>query len=336
MCMRGDKSDDEEEVSAEEKLPIVFCKEYNVRFCGIEKLVSTNTAAAKGDGIFRKLCEEDFLTERWVYRPQREISRQELKVVHTKRYLRSLRWSVNVAKITEVPILLFLPIFCIERGYLKPMRFQAAGTLLAGELALSQGWAINLGGGFHHCSGDKGGGFCAYADISLLIRKLMTDPYGIRRIMIVDLDAHQGNGHERDFMDDDRVFILDMYNASIYPRDKEAKVAIRRKVELRPFTQDREYLHKLRTNLDAALAEFSPEVIVYNAGTDILDGDPLGALAVSPDGVIQRDEEVFRRAISAKIPIVMLLSGGYLRSAATVIANSILNLSAKGLLPRRH
>uniref|UniRef100_A0A1B0D3C3 Histone deacetylase n=1 Tax=Phlebotomus papatasi TaxID=29031 RepID=A0A1B0D3C3_PHLPP len=238
--------------------------------------------------------------------------------------------------ITEVPILLFLPIFCIERGYLKPMRFQAAGTLLAGELALSQGWAINLGGGFHHCSGDKGGGFCAYADISLLIRKLMTDPYGIRRIMIVDLDAHQGNGHERDFMDDDRVFILDMYNASIYPRDKEAKVAIRRKVELRPFTQDREYLHKLRTNLDAALAEFSPEVIVYNAGTDILDGDPLGALAVSPDGVIQRDEEVFRRAISAKIPIVMLLSGGYLRSAATVIANSILNLSAKGLLPRRH
>ncbi|XP_055679419.1 histone deacetylase 11 [Lutzomyia longipalpis] len=335
MCTTGQETDDEEEVTVE-KWPIVFCREYNVRFCGIEKLVSTNTAAAKGDGIFRKLREVDFLHDGTIHRPRREISRQELKVVHTKRYLRSLRWSVNVAKITEVPILLFLPIFCIERGYLRPMRYQTAGSLLAGDLALSHGWAINLGGGFHHCSSDRGGGFCAYADITLLIRHLLEHPRGIRRVMIVDLDAHQGNGHERDFMDDDRVFIMDMYNASIYPRDKEAKVAIRRKVELRPFTADREYLHKLRTNLDAALAEFPPEVIIYNAGTDILDGDPLGALAVSPNGVIQRDEEVFRRAIATKIPIVMLLSGGYLRSAASVIANSILNLSAQGLLPRRH
>uniref|UniRef100_A0A1B0GHV1 Histone deacetylase 11 n=1 Tax=Lutzomyia longipalpis TaxID=7200 RepID=A0A1B0GHV1_LUTLO len=321
MCTTGQETDDEEEVTVE-KWPIVFCREYNVRFCGIEKLVSTNTAAAKGDGIFRKLREGDIAagTEGGAH----------------KRYLRSLRWSVNVAKITEVPILLFLPIFCIERGYLRPMRYQTAGSLLAGDLALSHGWAINLGGGFHHCSSDRGGGFCAYADITLLIRHLLEHPRGIRRVMIVDLDAHQGNGHERDFMDDDRVFIMDMYNASIYPRDKEAKVAIRRKVELRPFTADREYLHKLRTNLDAALAEFPPEVIIYNAGTDILDGDPLGALAVSPNGVIQRDEEVFRRAIATKIPIVMLLSGGYLRSAASVIANSILNLSAQGLLPRRH
>ncbi|XP_059610646.1 histone deacetylase 11 [Phlebotomus argentipes] len=336
MCMRGQETDDEVSDSGEEKLPIVFCKEYNVRFCGIERLVSTNTAAAKGDGIFRRLCEEDFIRESSVHRPRKEISRQELKVVHTKRYLNSLRWSVNVAKITEVPILLLLPIFCVERGYLRPMRFQTAGSLMAGDLALRHGWAINLGGGFHHCSGNRGGGFCAYADISLLIKRLLGSPHGVRRVMIVDLDAHQGNGHERDFMDDERVFIMDMYNASIYPRDKEAKVAIRRKVELHPYTQDREYLHKLRSNLDAALAEFPPDVIIYNAGTDILDGDPLGALSVSPEGVILRDEEVFKRAIRANIPIVMLLSGGYLRSAASVIANSVLNLSAKGLLPRRH
>ncbi|GAB0096672.1 Histone deacetylase 11 [Sergentomyia squamirostris] len=333
-CFKAEVSDTEEGDDSDCRMPIVFCREYNVRFCGIERLVSTNTAAAKGDRIFKKLCEVKFLTEETVHKVRKEIDRKSLVEVHTERYLRSLRWSLNVAKITEVPILLFLPNFCVDRGYLRPMRFQTAGSLVAGDLALRHGWAINFGGGFHHCSGDRGGGFCAYADITLLIKRVLSGR--ISRVMIVDLDAHQGNGHERDFMDDDRVFIMDMYNASIYPKDKEAKVAIRRKVELTPFTEDQEYLQRLRRNLDASLEEFPPEFIVYNAGTDILDGDPLGALSVSPEGVIQRDEEVFKRAIAAKIPIVMLLSGGYLPSAATVIANSILNLSTKGLLPRRH
>ena len=84
-------------------------------------------------------------------------------------------------------------------------------------------WAINIGGGFHHCSGEMGGGFCAFADISIALTFLFENDPKVTKAMIVDLDAHQGNGHERDFMADDRVYILDVYNKDIYPRDSYAK-----------------------------------------------------------------------------------------------------------------
>ena len=96
---------------------------------------------------------------------------------------------------------------------------------------MERGWAINLGGGFHHCCAEKGGGFCAYADITLAIRflqRLLPDSAPAthqvaRKAMIIDLDAHQGNGHERDFMNDKSVYILDIYNRGIYPHDGFAK-----------------------------------------------------------------------------------------------------------------
>lgn len=84
--------------------------------------------------------------------------------------------------------------------------------------------------------------------------------------MIIDLDAHQGNGHERDFLNDKNVYILDMYNYRIYPRDNPAKLAIRCAVELRPFTEDKEYIDKLKKSLKRSFDQFKPDFIVYNAG----------------------------------------------------------------------
>lgn len=179
------------------------------------------------------------------YEPQ-EITQDELLRVHKAKYLRSLNWSLNVAKIAEIPILLFVPNCWAQRGYLRPMRFQTAGSIMAGKLALQSGWSINLGGGFHHCCSYKGGGFCPYADITLLIQRIFDEESHIRNIMIVDLDAHQGNGHERDFINNPHVYIMDMYNMSIYPRDHEAKLAIRYAVELKPRTGNVQYLRKLK------------------------------------------------------------------------------------------
>lgn len=162
------------------------------------------------------------------------------------------------------------------------MRFQTGGSILAGKLALDRGWAINIGGGFHHCCARKGGGFCAYADITLLIYFLFNNyPNKVQNVMIVDLDAHQGNGYERDFQDDLKVYVLDVYNKGIYPFDKRAREFINRKVELNHFTQDEEYLNLVNDNLIQALQEFKPQLIVYNAGTDILKGDSLGCLSIS-------------------------------------------------------
>lgn len=144
------------------------------------------------------------------------------------------------------------------------MRFQTAGSIQAAQLALREGWSINLGGGFHHCSSDDGGGFCPYADITLAIHSVMDHEEGVENVMIIDLDAHQvitisiylriccinpllfkGNGHERDFIDNRNVYIIDMYNRQIYPKDQEAKLAIKQAVELKSYTEDAEYLNKL-------------------------------------------------------------------------------------------
>uniref|UniRef100_A0A8C1T5L8 Histone deacetylase 11 n=1 Tax=Cyprinus carpio TaxID=7962 RepID=A0A8C1T5L8_CYPCA len=310
-------------------LPIVYSPEYNITFMGLEKLHPFD--AGKWGKVIRFLKEEQFITDEIIVLA-REASEADLLVVHTARYLNRLKWSLVVATITEIPPVLFLPNFLVQRKVLKPLRTQTGGTIMAGKLAMDRGWAINVGGGFHHCSSDKGGGFCAYADITLAIKFLFERVEGVARATIIDLDAHQGNGHERDFLEDRRVYIMDVYNRHIYPGDGYAKRAIKRKVELEWGTEDMEYLQKVELHSEGALNEIRPDIIIYNAGTDILDGDPLGGLAISPQGIIKRDEIIFRAARRRGIPILMVTSGGYQKKTARIIADSILNLHRQGLI----
>ncbi|XP_062400419.1 histone deacetylase 11 isoform X1 [Sardina pilchardus] len=319
-------------------LPIVYSPEYNITFMGLEKLHPFD--AGKWGKVIHFLKEEQFISDDNIVQA-REATEEDLLVVHTRRYLSKLKnhvlegsreWSLVVATITEIPPVLFLPNFLVQRKVLRPLRTQTGGTIMAGKLAMDRGWAINVGGGFHHCSSDKGGGFCAYADITLAIKFLFERVEGVCRATIIDLDAHQGNGHERDFLDDRRVYIMDVYNRYIYPGDGYAKRAIKRKVELDWGTEDMEYLQKVELHVEGALNEVRPDIIIYNAGTDILDGDPLGGLAISPQGIVKRDEIVFRAARRRSIPILMVTSGGYQKKTARIIADSILNLRREGLI----
>ncbi|XP_073525928.1 uncharacterized protein [Phyllobates terribilis] len=141
-----------------------------------------------------------------------------------------------------------------------------SGSVVAAKLAIECRWAINLGGGFHHCSAESGGGFCAYADVSLIIRFALVH-FNISRVMIIDLDAHQGNDHERDFSTDGRVYILGMFNPEIYPFDYEAQKHINQKVEV-CATSTNEYLKELDRSLEVAGRMCDPELILYNAGTN--------------------------------------------------------------------
>lgn len=281
--------------------------------------------------VINFLKEEKLLSDGMLVEA-REASEEDLLVVHTRRYLNELKWSFVVATITEIPPVIFLPNFLVQRKVLRPLRTQTGGTIMAGKLAVERGWAINVGGGFHHCSSDRGGGFCAYADITLAIKFLFERVEGISRATIIDLDAHQGNGHERDFMGDKRVYIMDVYNRHIYPGDRFAKEAIRRKVELEWGTEDEEYLEKVERNVRRSLQEHLPDVVVYNAGTDVLEGDRLGGLSISPAGIVKRDEVVFRVVRAHDIPILMVTSGGYQKRTARIIADSILNLHDLGLI----
>lgn len=309
--------------------PIVYGPEYNIGFLGLERLHPFD--AGKWGKVYNFLKEDGLIRDDTTIRPK-EATEEDLKVVHSKKYINSLKWSIEVAGITEVPPVAILPNFIVQRKVLRPFRYQTGGTILAAKLAMDRGWGINIGGGFHHCSSERGGGFCAYADITLAIKFLFDRDPSVKKAMIIDLDAHQGNGHERDFMDDTNVYIMDVYNRAIYPHDGYAKRAIKRKIELTSYTGDSEYLDLVRRHIEGALNEFSPDIIVYNAGTDVLEGDPLGHLSITPQGIIERDQIVFENAVKRNIPIMMVTSGGYQRTTARIIADSIKNLKTKKLI----
>ncbi|XP_077308317.1 histone deacetylase 11 isoform X2 [Lithobates pipiens] len=269
--------------------PIVYSSNYNITFIGLEKLHPFDSG--KWGKVINFLREEKLITNDTIVMAM-EATEEDLLVVHTRRYLNKLKWSFVVATITEIPPLVVLPNFLVQRRVLKPLRTQTGGTIMF----------------------------------------LFERVEGISKATIIDLDAHQGNGHERDFIDDKRVYIMDVYNRHIYPGDTMAKRAIKRKIELDWGTEDKEYLEKVETHVKGALNEVTPDVIVYNAGTDILDGDPLGGLSISPQGIIKRDEIVFSIARSRSIPILMVTSGGYQKRTARIIADSILNLHNLGLI----
>ncbi|XP_052119112.1 histone deacetylase 2 [Arachis duranensis] len=331
------------------KVPIIYSESYDISFLGIEKLHPFDSS--KWGRVCRFLVSFGVLDKKCIVEPL-EASKDDL-LVHVNTFC-YMEWKMicelkvnfltahlseeekvpflkNVATIIEVPPVGLFPNCLVQQKVLHPFRKQVGGTILSAKLAKERGWAINVGGGFHHCSAEKGGGFCAYADISLCIHFALVR-LNISRVMIIDLDAHQGNGHETDFAYDSRVYILDMYNPGIYPLDYEARNYINQKVEVKSGTLTEDYLQKLDEALEVAGRSFDPELIVYNAGTDILDGDPLGRLKISPDGITLRDEKVFRFAREKNIPIVMLTSGGYMKSSARVIADSIVNLSKKCLI----
>lgn len=252
----------------------------------------------------------------------RPVTDDELLAVHTPEYLERLRDSAYVAAAVEVPQLGTLPRVIVERYLLRPMKWATGGTVLAARLALEHGIAINLGGGFHHASRDRAEGFCIYCDIALAIETLRLE--GLNgTILYIDLDAHQGNGVERVYLNDKTVAILDAYNAEIYPGDEEAKRAIRWDVPLAAGTRGPEYLDKVRHHLDWALHEVKPVLAIYNAGTDIASGDPVGWLDVSHDDVLARDRMVFDALTERAIPWCMVTSGGYTEASHRLIAESV-------------
>ncbi|GAA0141115.1 histone modifying enzyme [Lithospermum erythrorhizon] len=334
------------------KVPLIYSSSYDISFGGIEKLHPFDSS--KWGRICGFLIADGLLDKKLIVEPL-EATTDDLLVVHSVEYLNSLNSSPNVATIVEVPPVALIPNCLVQQKVLQPFRKQVGGSILGAKLAKERGWAINVGGGFHHCSAGKGGGFCAYADISLCIHFAFVR-LNISRVMIIDLDAHQGNGHERDFANDSmicsllsavlwrlcidslywllsgRVYILDMYNPDIYPFDTEAKRHIDQKVEVKTGTTTDDYLMQLDQALAVGSRMFDPELIIYNAGTDILDGDPLGRLRISHEGIAARDEKVFKLARERSIPLVMLTSGGYMKSSARVIADSIINLAKKSLI----
>lgn len=196
------------------------------------------------------------------------------------------------------------------------------GTILAGHIALLNGGACNLGGGHHHAFPDHGEGFCAINDIAVAIRALQAEGR-IRRAMVVDTDVHHGNGTAAIFASDPSVFTLDIHQRNNYPLVKPPADC---DLPLDDGVEDVEYLAILGPALEAALAEFLPDILFYVSGADPYHDDLLGGLALTFEGLFARDELVFRAARDRRIPVVATLAGGYARrmqDTVTIHSNTV-------------
>ncbi len=304
------------------KIPLIYSKNYNIKLFGIQKLHPFDTE--KPEKIYNYLIKQFGFSKEQFYEAE-NVSYKKLIEVHTKEYLQSLNKSKIIAEIAELSALRFIPSSILKRKILKPMKFAAGGSLIGTEVAINHGFAINLSGGYHHAKANSGEGFSFFADINLAINKLKKT-HKLNSILVVDLDAHQGNGHESIVKDDTSVYIFDVYNKDIYPDDEDVKQYIDYHFPISKNTKDTEYLSVIEKELPKAIKESKPDFIIYNAGTDIYKGDLLGLLSVSEKGIIKRDEIVFKNAIDNNIPVLMLLSGGYSKKSADITARSIENL----------
>jgi acetoin utilization deacetylase AcuC-like enzyme len=183
----------------------------------------------------------------------------------------------------------------------------AKGTIDCALFAQQFGVAMNIAGGTHHAFTNRGEGFCLLNDIAIASNYLL-DHQLAKKILVVDLDVHQGNGTAEIFRNDQRVFTFSMHGANNYPLVKETSDL---DIGLPDFTNDKFYLKTLDTNLKNLLEAVEPDFIFFQSGVDILDTDKLGKLSVTREGCKQRDRIVLTAAKKNKIPLVASMGGGY-------------------------
>lgn len=189
------------------------------------------------------------------------------------------------------------------------------GTRKCTEYALKYGVSMNIAGGTHHAYTDHGEGFCLLNDIAIGARYLL-DTQKASKILVVDLDVHQGNGTAQIFRDEPAVFTFSMHGASNYPMHKEAGDL---DIPLPDDTTDELYLHQLKETLPRLMDEVQPDFIFYQSGVDILASDKLGRLACTMEGCKERDRFVLNSAFKNKIPLVASMGGGYSEDIKTIV-----------------
>ncbi len=240
----------------------------------------------------------------------------ELALVHTPRYIQSVvQGTLTAAEQKEIG-------FPWTPAMVERSRRSTGATVMAARSALfdGQGISANLAGGTHHAYADKGSGFCVFNDAAVATRLMQAEWGRLNKqplkVAIIDLDVHQGNGTARIFERDAHVFTLSMHGARNFPFDKESSDL---DIELPDACDDAAYLQALEHALAELDARFSPGLVFYLAGADPHEGDRLGRLGLSFDGLEARDQRVFDWAWSKRIPLAFSMAGGYGREMSDTV-----------------
>jgi acetoin utilization deacetylase AcuC-like enzyme len=240
----------------------------------------------------------------------------QLLRVHTGTYLMSIRTG-RLGR--EDLVRLGLP---PSDSLLTRSRRETAGTLAAMWAALEEGLACNLAGGTHHAFPDRGLGYCVLNDVAIAIRDLHAI-YPERRIFVIDTDAHQGNGSNGIFAEDERVFTYSIHVGRNYPAEKTAGSL---DVGLPRFVSGMEYLERLNATLPAAVERFVPDLAFWISGSDPHENDRFGQMKLSDSDVAARDRAVLDLVTRLGVPTAVLYGGGYNRDrvhTARLHANTV-------------
>ncbi len=238
--------------------------------------------------------------ERFCFRPAELASRNDLLRVHEPGYVDAfLSGTLEAAQMRRIG-------FPWSPELVRRTLASAGSTLLAAESALQTGMAGTLAGGTHHAYRAEGSGFCVFNDLAIAIATMRSRGL-IRRAAIVDLDVHQGDGTAAIFSGDDEVFTVSVHGARNFPFRKQRSVV---DIELDDQTTDREYLAQLKPVL-AFVWDFRPELVLFQSGVDVLATDSLGRLALTVEGLAERDRMVIEGARDNNFPLAITLGGGY-------------------------
>lgn len=253
---------------------------------------------AKYRMIYERLREEVHVPASQFENPI-AATREQLLRVHTPAYLADLEQLNHTSRTaySELPL---------THEIIAMSTLAAGGTIRAAELALEQGIAVHIGGGFHHAFADKAEGFCYINDLAVAIRELQALKR-IVRALVIDCDLHQGNGTAKIFEGDEEVFTFSIHQNDLYP----VKQASDLDIHLPNHVQDEEYLGYLEKHIPPVLDDFKPELILYQAGADPYQHDQLGDLKLSIAGLQNRDELIYRWAKERGMPVAVTLGGGY-------------------------
>ncbi|WP_299313077.1 histone deacetylase [uncultured Aquimarina sp.] len=256
----------------------------------------------------KQLLHEGTCVEENFFKPQIPDS-QPILAVHTQEYYKEL------TQLTLDPKAIRKIGFPLSQELVDREVIIADGTIKASEYAINHGISMNIAGGTHHAYTDRGEAFCLLNDQAIGARHLL-QKHLAKKVLIVDLDVHQGNGTAEIFENDTDVYTFSMHGASNYPFKKEQSDL---DIPLGNGTEDSDYLKILKETLPTLIENQKPDFIYYLCGVDILASDKLGKLGCTIDGCKERDRFVLQTCKDLSIPVMCSMGGGYSPDIKTIL-----------------
>ncbi len=296
------------------ELPVINHKDYFAKI-GDDHKFPINKFGELANYLIKKKIVKKF------YTPY-PCSEETLKKAHSEKYIKDVKNKTldqNIIKKIGFPLV---------DSVVKRSLVATGGTVLASKLAINYGLACNTAGGSHHANFDGGAGYCVFNDVAVAAHYLL-DRGLAGKILIIDLDVHQGNGNSDIFKDNRNVFTFSMHSKSNYPAKKSVSDL---DIELDDNIEDKKYIEILKSNLNQ-LNQENFDYVFYIAGVDIHYNDRLGRLKISDEGIRKRDEIVTENYFLKRVPLCGVLGGGYNKDFKKLVElHSILHQSCAKLI----